>query len=172
LMQLMTLLRRTCSLGEAALDKLRPQLISLAEDANPIITRGRFFAIMEIMFSGMGVKGNDVDTMERSAQSSRLIWRATIPATVWIRSTMRAGRFGSFAGIELLLSNRMLIVRMSGGYVCRMSRVFNTKGDMRLTFHEMLDGLAILLGGTAEQKFELYFLMVRTVLYHICRRQK
>ena len=109
LMQLMTLLRRTCSLGEAALDKLRPQLISLAEDANPIITRGRFFAIMEIMASGMGVKGNDVDTMER------------------------------------------------------MSRVFNVKGDLRLTFHEMLDGLAILLGGTSEQKFELYFLMYHHV---------
>jgi len=109
LMQLMTLLRRTCSLGDEALDKLRPQLISLAEDANPIISRGRFFAIMEIMLSGMGVKGNDVDTMER------------------------------------------------------MSRVFNVSGDLRLSFHEMLDGLAILLGGTAEQKFELFFLMYQHV---------
>jgi hypothetical protein len=41
----------------------------------------------------------------------------------------------------------------------RMFRVFNTKGDLRLTFHEMLDGLAILLSGSAEQKFELFFLM-------------
>lgn len=109
LMQLMTLLRRTCSLNNEALDKLRPQLISLAEDANPIISRGRFFAIMDIMLSQVGVKGNDADTMER------------------------------------------------------MSRVFNTSGDLRLTFHEMLDGLAILLGGTAEQKFELFFLMYQHV---------
>ena len=67
-MQLMTLLRRTCSLGNEALDKLRPQLISLAEEPNPMITRGRFFAIMEVMFAGMGVKGNDVDTMERMSR--------------------------------------------------------------------------------------------------------
>ena len=45
----------------------------------------------------------------------------------------------------------------------RMSRVFNTSGDLRLTFHEMLDGLAILLGGSAEQKFELFFLMYQHV---------
>ncbi len=109
LMQLMTLLRRTCSLNDEALDKLRPQLISLAEDANPIISRGRFFAIMDIMLSQVGVQGNDADTMER------------------------------------------------------MSRVFNTSGDLRLTFHEMLDGLAILLGGAAEQKFELFFLMYQHV---------
>ena len=89
LMQLMTLLRRTCSLNDEALDKLRPQLISLAEDANPIISRGRFFAIMDIIFSQVGVKGNDADTMER------------------------------------------------------MSRVFNASGDLRLTFHEMLDGLGL-----------------------------
>ena len=64
---------------------------------------------MEIMLAKVGVKGNDVDAMER------------------------------------------------------MSRVFNTSGTMQLTFHEMLDGLAILLGGSAEQKFELFFLMYQHV---------
>ena len=43
-------------------------MISLAEDANPIISRGRFFAIMEIMLAEMGVKGNDVDAMERMSR--------------------------------------------------------------------------------------------------------
>ena len=37
------------------------------------------------------------------------------------------------------------------------------KAEGDLTFHEMLDGLAILLGGAAIQKFELYFLMYHHV---------
>ena len=39
------------------------------------------------------------------------------------------------------------------------------KAEGDLTFHEMLDGLAILLGGAAIQKFELYFLMYHHVRF-------
>ena len=130
-MQLMTLLRRTCSLGNEALDKLRPQLISLAEEPNPMITRGRFFAIMEVMFAGMGVKGNDVDTMERMSRVFNV--RTQIPAD-----------------LQKVLS---------------MGWAVQVKAEGDLTFHEMLDGLAILLGGAAIQKFELYFLMYHHVRF-------
>jgi hypothetical protein len=46
LMQLLTLLRRTCSLSEHSLERTKHHLISLADEANPIINKARFFAIM------------------------------------------------------------------------------------------------------------------------------
>eukprot|EP01048_Picozoa_sp_COSAG05_P002088 COSAG05_NODE_78_length_21399_cov_26.298216_2_plen_321_part_00 len=79
LMQLLTLLRRTCSLSDDELDRTKAFLISLADEANPIISRSRFFSIMSVVRAKYG---GDVDFLER------------------------------------------------------MARVFNTKGDQQLTFHE------------------------------------
>lgn len=79
LMQLLTLLRRTCSLSDDELDRTKAFLISLADEANPIISRSRFFSIMSVVRQRYG---GDVDFLER------------------------------------------------------MARVFNTKGDLQLTFHE------------------------------------
>ena len=64
-MQLLTLLRRTCSLSDDELDRTKAFLISLADEANPIISRSRFFSIMSVVRAKYG---GDVDFLERMAR--------------------------------------------------------------------------------------------------------
>ena len=61
--QLLTLLRRTCSLSGEALERTKVFLTSLADEANPIISRTRFYSIMTVVRPKFG---EDVDFLARA----------------------------------------------------------------------------------------------------------